>query len=69
MTGSPSQPAARPNSLFERGVIVDVVAGASSYAGLSWFPARLREPFTGTTVRTIPGTLGIFRHGFRSSDA
>jgi len=41
--GSPSHPAGRdsnslppgPNSLFKRGVNVDVVAGASSYAGLS----------------------------------
>jgi hypothetical protein len=29
-----------------------------SYAGLSWFPVRLREPLAGTTVQTTPGTLG-----------
>jgi len=35
MTGVPASQPTGPNSLFKRGVNVDVVAGASSYAGLS----------------------------------
>ena len=40
-------------------MLTDAVAGARSYAELSpRSPMLLREPLTGTTVRTFPGTLG-----------
>ena len=47
-----------PKSLLRRGVNVDAVADAPSLGGAIVVPVRLPEPLAGTTVQTIPGTLG-----------
>jgi hypothetical protein len=53
-----NSPPPGPDSLSKRGVNIRDGGALPPMPGLSRFPVLLREPLAGTTVQTIPGTLG-----------